>query len=123
LEKNHNNAQNRIPSDLLKRLGDKISSQTLEAWKRVEAALPYGVKAESALNASALSVTYTFTHEQMGELGRIDARFTGDNFSLNQLYCGIRGDDDDFREARKTMMTGIYENAMAVFSEARQPEA
>jgi hypothetical protein len=77
LDKRHNGASNKIPPDVLKRLGEKISSQALELRKRVEAVLPEGVTVESTLDRSALSITYAFTHDKMGQIGRIDVRFTG----------------------------------------------
>ena len=52
----------------------------------------------------------------MGEMGRINARFTGDDMSLSQLYCGIRHADDGFGDEREAMMRNIYENAKTAFA-------
>jgi hypothetical protein len=107
----------KIPHGVLRRMGERIISQTREPWERIEASLPEGVTAETVLNASALSVTYIFAHEQMSELGRINARFTGDGLSLSQLYCGFREADDAFKGYREAMMQSIYDSAKAAFAE------
>jgi hypothetical protein len=106
-----------IPHGVLRRMGERIISQTREPWERIEASLPEGVTAETVLNAAGLSVTYIFAHEQMSELGRINARFTGDGLSLSQLYCGFREADDAFKGYREAMMQSIYDSAKAAFAE------
>jgi hypothetical protein len=72
----------------------------------------------TVLDALALSVTYTFAHERMGELGRLNARFTGDNLSLGELYCGFREDEDDYKASREAMMQSIYDSAKEAFAGA-----
>jgi hypothetical protein len=117
LSKKQGGPSNRIPPDTLKRLGEKITAQARGSWERVTASLPDGVKAEAMLDAVSLTMTYAFTHDRMGELGRIDARFTGDGLSLSQICCGITVADDAFAEARESMMLRIYESAKAAFGE------
>ena len=114
---NKQGGNGKIPPDVLKSIGVKIISQTTGPWKRIEATFPEGVSAKASINPSALSVTYSFAHERMGELGRINARFTGDGLSLSQLLCGIRDTGDGFKDERAAMMLGIYETAKAAFGE------
>jgi hypothetical protein len=106
----------KIPSNVLRALTEMILSQTREPWGRVAASLPEGVTATTVVDASALSVTYTFVSELMGELGRLNARFTGDNLSLSQLYCGLMEGDDDYGEARRAIMRSIYDRAKEAFA-------
>ena len=37
----------RIPPDVLKRIGEKISAQASEPWRRIKTGLPDGVNAEA----------------------------------------------------------------------------
>ena len=105
-----------IPQDTVRRMGEHMLAQAREPWRRIEAELPGGVRAETRLDAGNLSLVYTFLHDEMGELGHVKAVFGGNGMSLNGLFCGVREHDDGLKTDRAEMMLDIYETAKTAFA-------
>jgi len=104
-----------IPPASVKILGKHIAAKTRVPWGHIEAALPEGVRATAELSPQSLSLLCTFYHEEMGEIGRVKAVFSGEGMVLSKLFCRVRDGDDVFSLKRDAMMTGIYEAAKAAF--------
>ena len=106
----------KLPLRVIKNFSEKIHEQTREPGRKIESSLPSGVKTKPKLDIQNLTLTYNFYHDDIGEMGHIKAVFGSEGVSLSKLLCGIKNDDDDFRETRESIMLEIYEIAKAAFA-------
>jgi hypothetical protein len=108
-----------LPPEAAKNLERHIREKSRDPGDRLERRLAEqggGISVVKSVEPEKLRCTLTFA-DKSGELGRVDAVYSGPNLSLSALLCGVRDGDPDTRAERERVMAEIYETAKSAFAE------
>jgi hypothetical protein len=123
VKKMRNSKPSTLPPQIVEELEQHIRGQSQAPVERLERLLSEWsgrgtIKLSEFVEASRLRHTFVFTDDRFGELGRIDAIYSGEGLSLKALYCGVCDAEPNADTERGAMMMEIYEMAKTAFTEA-----